>query len=131
MKDVFETTILCEKCNKKAQKGQIIKEGFRIRIWQCPVCKQIWYHPLDLNEYEQFKKLRKRQFQVKLRMVGNSWAVSIPREIIEFQQEMEQEMKKHMERMNCIVRLCMEEPGKLSLFFSEKEANKEKKLEVE
>jgi ribosomal protein L37AE/L43A len=131
MKDLAESSIFCEKCNRKAQKGEILREGFRIRIWQCPDCREVWYHPLDLNEYEQFKKLRNRQFQVKLRMVGNSWAVSIPREIIEFQQDMENEMKKHMEHMSRIVRLCMEEPGKLSLFFNEKEAKKGKVIEVE
>lgn len=128
MKDLAESSIFCEKCSRKAQKGEIVKEGFRIRIWQCPECKEIWYHPLDLNEYEQFQKLRNREFQVKLRMVGNSWAVSIPREIIDFQQEVETEMKRQMERMEKIVRLCMDEPGKLSLFFNEKEAKKEKTL---
>jgi len=64
MKDLAESSIFCEKCNRKAQKGEIFREGFRIRIWQCPNCKEVWYHPLDLNEYEQFKKLRNREFQV-------------------------------------------------------------------
>ncbi len=45
-----------------------------------------------------------------MRMVGNSYAVSIPREIVDFMQEQEN-------MMNNMVKLCFEEAGKISLGF--------------
>ncbi len=113
MKDIFETAILCEDCNRKTAKDQIFKEGFRIRLWQCPNCNKRWYHPLDLEDYKNFQRLKNKQFNVKLRMVGNSYTVSIPREIINFESEMRQEM-------NDIISMMLEEPGKLSIFFDKK-----------
>ena len=113
MADLYETTIVCDSCNKKTEKTAIPREGYTLRGWTCPSCKRTWLHPEDELEYAEFKKLRNREFNVKLRMVGNSYAVSIPREIIDFEQEME-EMTHQMDQM---LRLMLEEPGKLSIFF--------------
>lgn len=84
MKDIYENDILCKICNKKTIKGEIIKDGFKIRTWECPKCNKIWHHPLDMNNYLQFNKLKQKHFKVKLRKVGNSFAATIPNEIIEF-----------------------------------------------
>jgi hypothetical protein len=54
--------------------------------------------------------LRKKEFNVKMRFVGNSYAVSIPREIVDFMKEQE----KIMDEM---VRLSFEEFGRISLVF--------------
>lgn len=113
MADLYETTIVCDQCNKKTEKTAIPKEGLTLRGWTCPSCKKTWMHPEDEREFTEFKKLKNREFNVKLRMVGNSYAVSIPREIIDFEREME-EMTEEMDRM---MRLMLEEPGKLSMFF--------------
>ena len=113
MKDIFNATILCENCNKKALKGRIIKDGFPLRIWKCPNCNKVWYHPADMQDYQNFKKIKEKTFKVKLRLVGNSYTVSIPREIIEFQEEMQREMDD-------MIRIAMDGPEKLNLFFSKK-----------
>ncbi len=110
MPDIFENTILCENCNKKTSKSYTYKDGFKIRNWYCENCNKKWYHPLDLKEYEDFNKLKNKSFEVKLRLIGNSFCVSIPREIIEFEKEMQQETNK-------IISMSLEEPQKLSLFF--------------
>jgi len=102
---------MCEKCNSKTDKGFIVKDGFKIRAWSCPECKGKYEHPADLQELKNFRELKKKQFNVKLRLVGNSYAVSIPREIIEFHESMEKEFEK-------MVRLAFEEPDRLSLFFT-------------
>ena len=57
--------------------------------------------------------LRNRDFQVKLRMVGNSFSVTIPREIIEFEEKFRQ-IEKEMDKM---IHMSLQEPGKLTLFF--------------
>ena len=134
MRDIFENAIVCEECGRKTEKGAVHKDGFQLRYWKCPSCGKQWYHPADLKEYEDFNKLRQRKFAVKLRMVGNSWAISIPKEIIDFQDEMDKVMNRAMastmanhfarmrqmnERISKMVRLCLEGPGKIGLFFGE------------
>ncbi|MCD4759888.1 hypothetical protein K8R33_03295 [archaeon] len=113
MKDIFEANILCDKCNIKTDKKIAIKDGYKIRFFECPKCKEKIYHPLDLKEYQEFKNLKRRQFNVKLRMVGNSFSVTIPREIIDFEEKFAQ-MENEMNQM---IRLSLEEPGRLSLRF--------------
>ena len=121
MKDIFDQVIMCSDCNVRTTKNYVVKDGFRLRVLQCPKCAGLIYHPGDLRDYDDYKKLRGQDFNVKLRMVGNSFCVSIPKELIDFHKEMER-------RMNHLVRLNLEGPGKISMFFiSEKYYNKEDK----
>jgi len=110
MSDIFDNTILCKHCNKKMKPMKIIKNNFHLRAVQCENCRNQIIHPKDLKEYVDFQNLKKKNFKVKLRYVGNSYAVSIPREIIDFMNEQEK-------RTNDMVNLCMEEFGRLSLNF--------------
>jgi uncharacterized paraquat-inducible protein A len=112
MKDIFENTILCDKCNVKMQKASISKNGFNFRAVVCPKCSAKIIHPLDEQEYNKFINLKNKEFHVKMRLVGNSYAVSIPKEIVSFMQEQENIMDE-------MVRLCFEDFGRLSLNFGE------------
>ena len=109
MADLFNTTILCEDCNKKTNKNELYRDGFRLRYWECDNCNKKWFHPLDEEEYKNFQLLKQKEFQVKLRMVGNSYTVSIPREIIDFEEDFHRELNK-------LINLSLEEPGKISIF---------------
>lgn len=115
MADVFENTILCNKCNSKMQKAKVAKNGFVMRAVVCPKCNEKILHPADEQEYNKFVNLKNKEFHVKMRLVGNSYAVSIPKEIVSFIQQQEK-------IMDDMVRLCFEDFGKLSLNFEE--ANK-------
>jgi len=119
MTDIFDNTILCKKCNAKMQKAQIVKNGFLFRILICPKCHEKIIHPSDEAEYNKFINLKNKEFHVKMRLVGNSYAVSIPKEIVSFMREQEK-------IMNDMVRLCFEDAGKLSLNFTEE---KEKEID--
>lgn len=110
MTDIFDNTILCKNCEKKMQKSTVQKNGFELRILKCPACQNHIIHPQDLKEYEEFQSLKKKTYQVKLRYVGNSYAISIPREIIDFMGEQE----KHL---NDMVNLCLEDFRRISLNF--------------
>jgi hypothetical protein len=110
--DIFDNTILCKKCNAKMQKAQLVKNNFLFRIMVCPKCHEKIIHPVDEQEYERFNNLKNKEFHVKMRLVGNSYAVSIPKEIVSF-------MKEQERIMNDMVRLCFEDMGRLSINFTE------------
>lgn len=114
MTDLFDNTVLCKECNAKMSKTTVEKNGFMLRALQCPKCSNRIYHPADIEEYKKFSELKNKVFKVKLRIVGNSYAVSIPKEIVDFVHEQEK-------LMDDMVRLCFEEAGKLSLMFNNEE----------
>ncbi len=110
VQDIFDNVILCGKCNSKTKKNYAVKDGFELRVLECLKCGNIIYHPGDLKDYDDFKRLKERDFNVKLRMVGNSFCVSIPKELIDFHREFEREF-------NDLVRLSLDGPGRISMFF--------------
>jgi len=110
MSDLFNAKVLCDECNTKMEKAEVIKDGFKVRALVCNDCGKNYLHPDDEKKLDHFSKIRSKQFQVKLRMVGNSYTVSIPREIIDYQDEIQK-------RLNNILFMALEEPEKLSIFF--------------
>ncbi|MBU2104547.1 MAG: hypothetical protein KKF67_02110 [Nanoarchaeota archaeon] len=110
MTDIFDNTILCKKCDSKMKKIQLVKDGFLLRAMGCPMCNGKIIHPVDENEYNKFINLKNKEFKVKMRLVGNSYTVSIPKEIVSF-------MNQPKKIMNDMVRLCFEEMDRLSLNF--------------
>lgn len=76
--------VLCKKCKVPMGRGMSHRNGFKLRIFQCPKCKAHYFHPTDLEHYEQYVKLKEKEYKMKLRMIGNSFCISIPREIIRF-----------------------------------------------
>jgi Zn-finger nucleic acid-binding protein len=87
MLDIFDNQILCKNCKVEMQKTIIRRNGFELRAIVCPRCKEQIIHPADLNASQQFNDLKGKTFSVKLRMVGNSHAISIPKEIVDFMNE--------------------------------------------
>ena len=112
MSDIFDNIILCKRCNARMQKCKIVKNGFLFRAMICQKCHKKIVHPVDEEKYHKFINLKNKEFKVKMRLVGNSYAVSIPKEIVTF-------MRTQEKTMNDIVNLCFEEMGRLSLNFNE------------
>jgi len=119
--DLFENTILCKNCNVKMKQGKAVRNGFEMRAVFCEKCGNRIIHPDDEAEYQRFLQLRGKEFRVKMRVVGNSYAVSIPKEIVDFIKEQER-------IMDDMVKLCFNDAKRLSLFFGE-EANQKQKME--
>ena len=92
------------------QRAEFFKNGFVFRAVICPRCNHRIIHPVDKQEYDKFINLKNKEFRVKMRLVGNSYTISIPKEIVLFMNE----QKKILDDM---VRLCFEETGRLSLNF--------------
>jgi prolyl oligopeptidase PreP (S9A serine peptidase family) len=91
-------------------KTLVIKSGHQLRAVQCSKCKQTIIHPADSTNLEHYNTIKDKTFHVKLRMVGNSHAISIPKEIVEFMQQQEK-------IMDDMVRLCFEDMRKLRIEF--------------
>ena len=104
------------------QKAQIAKNGFLFRAVICPKCNEKIIHPADEQEYNKFVNLKNKEFHVKMRIVGNSYAVSIPKEIVSF-------MKQQEKIMDDMVRLCFEDMGRLSINFTEETKLDKKQIE--
>ncbi|MEK6886088.1 MAG: hypothetical protein AABX17_03925 [Nanoarchaeota archaeon] len=109
--DIFDNQILCKKCNKIMKPTLISKNGFNLRTIRCEKCNEIIVHPADKAEYDEFMRLKNKEFEVKMRMVGNSYAISIPREIVDFMHEQEN-------MMDNMVKLCFDNANRLSLMFN-------------
>ena len=112
MVDIFDNKIICGKCNLEMQKAKLSKNGFLLRVIVCENCNGKIVHPVDEQNYNKFINLKNKEFNVKMRLVGNSYTVSIPSEILSF-------MRNQERMMDNMVRLCFEEMGKLSLNFNE------------
>ena len=117
MKDIFEQKVLCSNCDRVMSRVDIVKNGFTLRVLQCARCAQKIVHPADMQEYNNFMSLKNKVFKVKMRIVGNSYAVSIPKEIVNFMREQDR-------IMDDMVRLCFNEAKKLSLIFGDEEDEK-------
>jgi hypothetical protein len=109
--DIFDNQILCKKCSKAMKNCLLSKNGFNLRAIKCEKCGELIVHPADKAEYDEFMRLKQKEFEVKMRMVGNSYAISIPREIVDF-------MKDQENMINDMVKLSFQEAGRLSLMFN-------------
>lgn len=110
MTELFNNKILCGKCDIAMDPIKIHRNGFLLRAVKCSTCNNRIVHPKDEQEYRDFSSLKKKQYNVKMRFVGNSYAVSIPKEIVEFMKEQEKVMDE-------MVKLSFEELGRISLVF--------------
>ena len=112
MTDIFDTTIMCKKCGEEMEQTLVTKSGYQLRAVQCSKCKDTIIHPADTNNFQNYNNIKDKKFHVKLRMVGNSHAISIPKEIIEF-------MNAQERMMDDMVRLCFEDMRNLRIEFGD------------
>ena len=118
MTDIFDATILCKHCNSKMEPVIVDRSGLELRAVACPNCGDKIIHPADMNSLNQFNDLKGKTFSVKLRMVGNSHAISIPKEIVDFMNDMQRQSHRHMDEM---VRLCFEDFRNLRVIFGDED----------
>jgi len=123
MTDVFDARIVCKNCNTQMKPKILEKEGLQLRAVECPKCGDKIVHPADLACLNKFNGLKDKTFEVKLRMVGNSHAISIPKEIVDLMNEQHRMMNEQSNRMRHemdeIVKLAFEDFGRLSLTFGD------------
>ena len=88
------------------------KNNFILRSVICPRCNNKIIHPEDEADFKEFSRLKNKQFRVKMRIVGNSYAISIPKEIVNFIKDQEN-IRDNMVRLN------FNDSRRLSLVFGE------------
>ena len=118
MTDIFDAKITCKRCGVEMKQGIVNKSGMELRAVICPKCNDKIIHPADLNCLNQFNNIKGKTYNVKLRMVGNSHAISIPKEIVDFINDPHSQIQRQMDDM---VRLCFEDFGRLIVRFGEDE----------
>lgn len=121
MTDIFDAKILCKNCNREMKQGIAKKDGAELRAMICSKCGDKIIHPADLNCLNHFNDLKGKKFDVKLRIVGNSHAISIPKEIVDFIEEQRRTMFDRHSRMRRemdeMVRLAFDDFNRISLNF--------------
>ena len=105
-------------------KSSIKKDGCILRALKCPKCEDKIAHPEDLRKLEDYQGLKRKTFSVKLRMVGNSHTISIPKEIVDFINGTNRRMSGHM---NDMVKLCFEDFERIILRFPGEESMEKRK----
>ena len=98
MKDIFDAKISCKQCNEEMESIIVEKKGFRLRAVQCPKCQEKILHPSDVDQLNHYNDLKQKTYNVKLRVVGNSHAVSIPKEIVEESELLDKELKMNVSK---------------------------------
>ena len=69
MSDLFDNKILCNKCEKVMKPVLISKNGFNLRAMKCEKCSEVIVHPSDKQEYEEFMRLKNKEYEVNLSML--------------------------------------------------------------
>jgi len=114
MIDIFDAKIMCKSCDSEMEKGHVDKQGFKLRAVRCKKCGGQIIHPDDSRELAHYRDLKRKTYNVKLRIIGNSHAISIPKEVVDFINDTNKRMSNQMDDM---VKLCFEDFGKMSLRF--------------
>ncbi len=80
----FENLKLKCECNGNMKKIKTEWKGIEVRGWRCEKCGEELIHPLDAQRALEIDKAKiKKELQVKLRKVGKSNVVTIPKILIE------------------------------------------------
>jgi len=80
-KTIYEDDMECE-CGGVMKPKSFNVEGFAVRGWECEKCKRIDYSD-DINFALTVKKFKNSGISLKLRQVGDTVVITIPKEIRE------------------------------------------------
>lgn len=74
--------IPCE-CGAMASKSTVKYKEYEVRGWICKKCKKEYIHPEDSLKISKLEALKKNNVKVKIRTVGQSLVITLPKEIAE------------------------------------------------
>lgn len=74
--------IPCE-CGNMASRSTIKYNDYEIRGWICKKCMKEYIHPEDSLKISKIEALKKSGIKVKIRTVGQSLVITLPKELAE------------------------------------------------
>ena len=74
--------IPCE-CGRMASRSTVKYKEYEVRGWVCKKCKKEYIHPEDSLKISKLEALKKSGMKVKIRTVGQSLVITLPKEIAE------------------------------------------------
>ena len=74
--------IPCE-CGHMASKSTVKHKDYEVRGWVCKKCKKEYIHPEDSIKISKLEALKKTGIKVKIRTVGQSLVITLPKELAE------------------------------------------------
>ncbi|GEM_PF-2081612 len=80
-KNIYEDELECD-CGGTMKPKTFNVEGFEVRGWECMKCRRVDYSD-DINVALTIKKFRKHGASLKLRQVGDTVVITVPKEIRE------------------------------------------------
>lgn len=83
-KTIYEDELECE-CGGNMKPKLFDIEGIPVRGWECRKCRRVEYSD-DINLVLTIKKYKKQGASLKLRQVGDTVVITIPKEIREAMQ---------------------------------------------
>ena len=72
--------IPCE-CGSMASKSAVKYKDYEVRGWICKKCKKEYMHPEDSIKISRLEELKKSGIKVKIRTVGQSLVITLPKEL--------------------------------------------------
>ncbi len=74
--------IPCE-CGGMARRSAVKYKDYEVRGWVCKKCKKEYVHPEDSLKISKLEALKKTGVKVKIRTVGQSLVITLPKELAE------------------------------------------------
>ena len=74
--------IPCE-CGDMAGKSAIKYKSYEVRGWICKKCGKEYIHPEDSLKISKLEALKKNGIRVKVRTVGQSLVITLPKELVD------------------------------------------------
>ncbi len=74
--------IPCE-CGGKASRSTVKYKDYEVRGWVCKKCKKEYINPEDSLKISKMEALKKSGVKVKIRNVGQSLVITLPKELAE------------------------------------------------
>ena len=74
--------IPCE-CGGMASRSTVKYKDYKLRGWVCKKCKKEYIHPEDSLKISKLVALKKSRVKVKIRTVGQSLVITLPKKIAE------------------------------------------------
>ena len=78
-KSVYKDDVKCD-CGGWMKPKTFLVDNSSVRGWQCPKCKNIDYSD-DIEKVLTMKKLKKHPMTIKVRELGDSEVIAIPKQV--------------------------------------------------